>query len=461
MLKQLKLNGKANFETFEIIKDKIILYDGNYKNYTFEDFLEYSLNKDSYFFYSYDDIFKLIPEISKLKDYEFISKGSSCIICKKISNKNFIVTFSNSNYLIRPEIYKPLDSKDLYEKIKLIYTEFAPNISCKTTIANVALTNFRRNFMKDVSLNKIPLYIENFIRRISTMGRREIFKDKSELGRIVYHYDFNSMYASVMIEDMPNGEIIYTKNIIEDKIGFYKCEVDVPVDIKIPLLKNKFQFPTGKFTGIYDGAELIEAIKRGVKINVLEGYYFNDKINIFKDYVNYYFEKKKQFNEEIILNRNVKDEVLRNKSYKELKLKYELSKLMLICLYGKFSESRQTKITNYKKLKQNKYNSHVENIISNSNYIIPSIAVHISSLARIKLYKLMLEHKDDLLYVNVDSIDTYKKIINGIGNKLGELKLSRCYKNIVFYKDNEYEYDPCDEYGNIIGDRIKKKKKYI
>ena len=453
MLKNIKSKKQAKFETFEFKNDNIILYDGvNHKNYNIEEFIKYIINKNDYFFYSNDDILELIPEIKKLNlnDYEINSNNESFITCRKISDKNSKITISDSKFLIRPSIYETKSCKDLYEKIDKIYKDYAPNVGCKVTIANLAMANFRSNFMnEDIIINGLPKYIEDFIRKSSIRGRREIFKMKSEPNKIVYHYDFNSMYPSVMLEDMPNGKIIHTKTIKEDKIGFYRCLVDVPIDTKIPLLYKKnteLTFPTGKFIGVYDSSEIIEAIKNGTKVKVLYGYYFEDKINLFKEYVNYYYEKKNEFASEIKLNKNILDKSLRDTANIESKFGYEISKLMLICLYGKFIQSRKDNDTTHNKN-------------SNPNYIIPSISMHIASLARIKLYRLMLEHENDILYVNGDSIKTYKKINNNVGNKLGELKLSYCCKNIVYHEPNYYEYDLCDEKGNIIGDRIIKDKR--
>ena len=446
-LTKLKRDNIANFITFEIIDDNIKLFDGKeFNTISIEDFfLNYIIKKyHNYYFYCNNSIDKLLIFAQKLNvNFNAISyyKDTIGIICKKDKIK---ITISNSTFLLKDN--KIAECDKLYYILNEFYKDL--NVGCKSTISSLSLSNFRKNFMKN-DIEGLNSTVEEFIRESYAGGRTEIFKTKSDPNRIVYHYDFNSMYPSAMLEDMPNGQAIYTKTFIKDKIGFYKCEVEVPSFTKIPTLyvrkHNHLIFPVGKFTGVYDLVELIEAVRYGAKIKLLYGFYFTEKEKMFKEYVEHYYNIKK----------NATDSISRDRA-----------KNMINFLYGKFGQKREVENIIYSedaKTCVSKGYSPVDingqedkgfwktHSMARSAHIIPSISAHITALSRVKLHKLMVKNQLDLLYCAVDSIDTYNKLETGV--EIGELKLEYCYKNVVYHLPMYYEGDLCDENGKLTGEK--------
>lgn len=78
--------------------------------------------------------------------------------------------------------------------------------------------------------------------------------------------------------------------------GFIECEVECPDTITRPILPLKYMgktiFPTGKWIGTYFSEELKAVIPLGYKITPIKGYRFS-KIDLFTDYVNYFYQEKK------------------------------------------------------------------------------------------------------------------------------------------------------------------------
>lgn len=99
---------------------------------------------------------------------------------------------------------------------------------------------------------------------------------------------------------MPNKLLKIHKNMnnIDNFFGFIKCDVITPNNILKPILPYKdFKngrtiYPIGKWTATYFSEELKEAIKLGYKINPIIGYEF-DKIDLFIDYINHFYNIKK------------------------------------------------------------------------------------------------------------------------------------------------------------------------
>jgi hypothetical protein len=83
---------------------------------------------------------------------------------------------------------------------------------------------------------------------------------------------------------------------LKNFFGFLKVEVTSPKDIKVPVLPCKYQgktiFPTGKWIGTYFSEELKAIIKYGYKFKFIEGYELS-KVDLFSDYVNDFYERKK------------------------------------------------------------------------------------------------------------------------------------------------------------------------
>ena len=83
---------------------------------------------------------------------------------------------------------------------------------------------------------------------------------------------------------------------LKDFFGFVECIVSSPKDIEIPLLPYRHEgltiHPVGTWKGIYFSEELKAVIEHGYKITPLKYYEFS-KYNMFNDYINHFYDKKK------------------------------------------------------------------------------------------------------------------------------------------------------------------------
>jgi hypothetical protein len=105
-----------------------------------------------------------------------------------------------------------------------------------------------------------------------------------------------------MLKHMPFEIINYYDNMTNIKLdnffGFALCKIKVDESINKPLLPykshnlNKTIYPTGEWIGTYFSEELKAVSKfEGYKIELIKGYEFN-KIDLFSEYVNHFFNIK-------------------------------------------------------------------------------------------------------------------------------------------------------------------------
>ncbi len=121
---------------------------------------------------------------------------------------------------------------------QIIYNNYRINITTKPTIASLALAILRSNFL-DINL-QIPQTkgrVDVAIRSAYYGGKNEVFLP------VVYGYfayDYNSLYPSAMLKDLPVGEPTFSLSKDITKIfGFIKVKVTAPDNLNIPVLPTK------------------------------------------------------------------------------------------------------------------------------------------------------------------------------------------------------------------------------
>lgn len=311
----------------------------------------------------------------------------------------------------------------LYEVLQKFYEKEG---YLSNTIAGHALRKFREDFFNGYFWNTDDKFDEYFRRYYYKGGRVEVYKT---FGKNLFYYDVNSLYPYVMLNKMPVGSPIRTKKYMKEKIGFYKIELKEEYESQISILCKKTKtgnyYVNGKKGEIFylTSCELDE-LKTTTKVKILDGYYFDRKEEIFTDYVNHYFELKK----------NAKDESERY-----------FSKLMLNSLYGKFGQkiNGQNIVMDTDNNKSDSIVYDVENglllvdVRRHLKFRGVYIAAWITALARMNHYLLMkqigFEH---VYYCDTDSIITDKKM--KISEKIGGLKLEMEIKEGVFLMPKVY-----------------------
>lgn len=298
------------------------------------------------------------------------------------------------------------------------------------TISSYAMKIFLSKFFNGVIWNVSESTDKYFRDNFYKGGRVEVYKG---YGKNLYYYDINSLYPSVMIEDMPLECPIQTNKFMSDKIGFYEVEflqdtyfLISPISIKT---KTGNYYVNAKKGEIYSliSNEILYLKKKNIKLKIISGYYFQRKAKIFLNYVNHYYNIKK----------NSKNETDR-----------QIAKLMLNSLYGKFGqkltgdviEIRDTENVKYDFITYDAYNDLVL-VHKDFNVKIKGvyISAYITSLARIKHLELMEKVGfESIYYVDTDSIVTSKKIKTS--DKLGAFKLEAEIREGVFITAKTYGY---------------------
>ena len=307
------------------------------------------------------------------------------------------------------------DCKGLFQVLSIyenyLINKFNVSLKRNITLAQLSMMIFRQNYLE----NPIPNYRsrEEDIRKAYYGGRVEIFKLH---GKDLNYYDVNSLYPFVMKKyPMPVGLPVKNFCMTIDKFGVAYAEIEVPQDLKIPLLphkiKEKLIFPKGHFFGWYCTPELQKAAQLGYKIKIFYGYEFHQE-HIFSKFIDDLYSIKQ--------------------NAKKGSVDFITSKLLMNSLYGKFGQHREKEqIVMFPKNAEGlapmdffgETPFYTEKKISRAKHILPAIAAFVTSYARLTLYEYIEKAQSlggSVYYVDTDSCITDVKMETG--NELGQIK---------------------------------------
>lgn len=225
----------------------------------------------------------------------------------------------------------------LYEKLELPYTERGI-IFLDLFTASQGSMQILKHFWKinDYDLPQMmKKEMSEFYRRGNSGGRTEVFKrefkcdqyDQIKEGKIKYedvnHYmespDANSLYPWAMKNfKYPTGKPKFTLKYMKDKIGYYECKITKPKDIKYPVCNDKIHNSYNLFdieNVVYNSVDIEQMRKYGYKVNIKSGHYWETSEYIFRDYIDEFYNIKK--------------------NSKKGSPQYGNAKLMLNSIYGK------------------------------------------------------------------------------------------------------------------------------
>lgn len=349
----------------------------------------------------------------------------------------------------------------------------------KLTLAGQSLEAYRTRF------NHNNVYIHNYDHALRLErdayygGRTECFR-LGYLGYSDYYYlDVNSMYPYMMRNAyLPTKHFRQFKNpTLEDLYDYedyyliadvslntlnnaYPLRVTSRVDdynylenplnlYNYPERKHKrLIFPIGTFRTSLHDCEIKYALEHGdiLEVHRLVAYH---KSQPFKEYVNFFYELKKQFGLE------------NNKSWRMI------SKLFLNSLYGKFGQlqpqreeiySEETyqiyRETNYDSRDGTRFNvlwwygqAIKEYKKGETAFSSPAIAGAITAYARHYLYTLIeLAGKENVFYTDTDSLICNQQAYNNLhnyldDNELGKLSLEHRSRRLIIYGNKDYRFD--------------------
>ena len=346
--------------------------------------------------------------------------------------------------------YCEIDCIALYQIIlkfnSLVFGMFNKNIHNYPTLPSLAFAIFRSNFMSEENIPKLTGNIENDIRQGYTGGSTDMF---IPYGKNIKCYDVNSLYPSVMInKDMPIGKPIKfigdISKIENNPFGFFKVRVNCPDNILHPIIQIKHKTkngiktisPIGSWLMWIFSEEMYNAQNFGYTFEILEGYKFERGV-IFKDYIEYLYNLRKEYDNTHPLNLIAK--ILLNSLYgrfgmSEINIKYEiilkkdLEKIELENLIDQI-EFEDYYLIGLK----------VETIEDNSNISI-GIAAAITAYARIFMTQFKNNPKINLYYTDTDSIYTDSELDSYLIDSkiLGKLKLEYIVDEAVFLGPKSY-----------------------
>ena len=349
------------FKSKPIFKDNKVISINIYKKYIEE-------GKPNVFKLFFKDSLKLLPlslkhlisafsvETKKLPfPYLFVNKNNLIYIGDIPSYEYFNKQFNIDNYNeylklarnynkdwnLKEETLKYLhnDVKSLYEIIdkfsKEVYDLERINVTNNISISSLSLNTFLTNYYDQ---NKTSIHIPrinqyNEIKSAYFGGRTEVFKT---YGEDLHIYDVNSLYSKVMLQDMPIGNIIKSTDYnLDNYFGYCYATVNVPENINNPILSYRDELgnvynPTGNWTSMFS-SEILKLARDidNVQITIHYGYKFERGKDIFKEYINSYFNMKNLAR-------------IENNEGKRF-----LSKLMLNTPYGRFGLKYQDSITKF------------------------------------------------------------------------------------------------------------------
>jgi len=395
----------------------------NYNGVTFAD----SLN-------IYEASVKKIGEITGLKKLE-----NEKVKTEGLTKKN--ITPEDIEYCIR-------DCQIIFDALLKIF-EYVGCI--KLTLSSLSLYNFRNKYLtENIVFSEL---VDEFYNSYYG-GRTEVFKVGKCEAEV---FDINSLYPDVMRNTVfPDVRNLKKETKIDVKyllycIKYYEGCAKVTIEHKenyfgfLPYKDEKLLFPVGTFTGVWNFNELRFCMANNV-INILHCDYIvygNPVQSPFIKFVDEHYNKRINATNEL-------------DAWIE---KYTLNKL-----YGRFAMRMKYQTTYYEQIPYDLINEleltekyHILKTFSelrpdcflitqnekfkNSFFSIPAWSSYITSEARIKLLKALIQNKDSVLYCDTDSLFCSSGFVGDVGKGLGQFKkedkkvLEICGLKNYVYKD--------------------------
>ena len=363
-----------------------------------------------------------------------VEKLGKIIGLDKLEHPEFLGKDIEYDYVMKKEMeqYNLRDTEITYQ-FMLWFQDVLNNIGgeLQITIAKTSLNIFQREYFDDLFFQP-KNYVNDFIREGYYGGRTEVFK-RGEITNMNY-YDINSLYPSVMINEIPNPNSYSMKKKCEYadiyKTGMIRCVVECPENISVPYLPfrldTKLIFPTGTFEGVWTTYEIRYAEKLGYKIKELkDGVLYSETKKYFEKFVNDMYAKRME----------------QKKEHNSIQLVY---KLLLNSLYGKFGQQETTDVWIHLSVADGIELKDIKEIVDDtyvritrrktSTFVHPIISATVTAYARTVLYKYLSTY--DCYYCDTDSIITPNEMETS--KKLGDMKLEGFISEGILVKPKFY-----------------------
>lgn len=350
--------------------------------------------------------FNLPPKIDF--PYDFIDAKTLYYVGKLVYKNLFWGNIDIKNYSIK---YCNRDVEITHKFIshlrRIFYLDQKIDMLDNYTISGLSLKTFSKRFNYQKVNLKLKKTLDLCIREGYFGGRVEVFGNTSEK---IYHYDFPGMYGLCMMEKFPisdpewcPADKIDINNLLPGfyTIDWYSSKLRIPV-LPVKNEYGKLIFPNGQHSGTYWFEEINIFVKSGGKIiSIKRALVYKNYGYVFDRFIEYF----NQFRE-------------KGGAYKIL------GKLIINSLYGKLGSGIKDKKyliaynkEEFEKIRKNEEICSVTELNKISivevsdktkvNGLNVGLAAAITSKARIKLYKTMVEIEKKggrMLYCDTDSV---------------------------------------------------------
>lgn len=383
---------------------------------------------------------------------------------------DYCINFKNNNWSLKNEAIKycNTDCISLHQILikfnKLIFNNFKININKYPTLPSLSFAIFRTLFLKSF-IPQLSGKISKNIKLSYTGGSTDMFIPSNNKDELVYAYDVNSLYPSVMLNNpMPIGKPTYFEGDIRktnhDAFGFFYCKITTPTNLEHPILQTHVKTksglrtvaPLGSYEDMIFSAEIDNAIKLGYKFEILWGYTF-EKGYIFTDFIKTLYNMRLEYPKSDPLNYIAK--IIMNSLYGRFGMDDQFTSSVIVDKddYTKFEKHNIGFINDVLPLTNNYLvnlnidytNTKIETYSETHNVNI-AIASAITSYARIAMSQFKNNPLLKLFYTDTDSIytnlnpDKMNKLIPGIINEkeLENLKLESVSSKAIFLAPKTY-----------------------
>lgn len=333
--------------------------------------------------------------------------------------------------------YCQRDCEIVHKTLNKIFIEDKKNkVEFGLTLGAKSLKHFRTYYIS----KSIPQRNFTEFKPAYRGGRCEIFKTGKQPH--ISTFDINSLYPYVMSKyDYPDPKDAIKTTKISD-LGVFFVRVVVDEKTYVPYLgkviENKYIFPVGEFFGLYTGFELRQAHNLGQlkEIEVVEGFKFRSMGNVFKPFIDTFYEIRKQSDDKIIDKYN---------------------KIFMNALYGKFGQSNKS--LEYDP-DQDVFVESLGKFPAHANQIW---ALFTTVFARHELFYYLNKYMEYLVYCDTDSVhlkDWHSIDQDEIGPDLGlmkpegEFEFGNYLQPKVYSLNHKIEKESVYKAKGIPGDRI-------
>jgi hypothetical protein len=420
---------------------------------------EWDLLKETskYMFNDVKSLYEIIDLISKATYKTERINITKAVSISSLALRIYLTNYMNVDNLVIENIS---NNNYTHDKSNIIKSQVSYNLDKpKYKYQNIGNNNIS-NINRNVILN--PTYDHYKWLRMSYYGGRvDVFQ---KYGENLYWYDVNSLFSYSMKMDMPGLNMYKSNdNNLDNYFGICYASVEVPDNIEIPILPYKDKnginyYPTGKWTGWYTSVLLQKASEMGIKINVHGGYKFDKIKGLFNNYVDHNYNLK------------LESKINGNKGL------YQLSKLMLNSLYGRFGLKYNNAITKFVNEEESKeihlkYRVLQNHSINNLEYIkyLPEPSSHLyeldkdlynqlqnttyedlslrsvmissftTSYANIFMHDFLNFSGNKCFYTDTDSLFLQFPLDNKyVGNNIGQFKFEGLVKEAYFISSKLY-----------------------